>query len=123
MSTPQNLNVCLKSQHTHTCTPSTQEVRTHAVKTNRSKGWLIHNLSQMIQRAVNAIVYSKEEWVTLIQEFVHSLFQSVSRYLMSVYYMPGSGLSEEKKIVTNTSLANHFNPISQVRTSRPRTLK
>ena len=77
----------------------------------------------MKRHAVNATVYSEEEWVTLIQVFVHSLFQSVSRYLMSVYYMPGSGLSEEKKIVTNTSLGNHFHPILQVRTSRPRTLK
>ena len=88
-----------------------------------TKGWLIHNLSQMIQRAVNVTVYSKEEWVALIQVFVHSLFQSVSRYLMSVYYMAGCGLSEEKKIITNTSLGSHFNPILQVRTSRPRTLK
>ena len=60
------------------------------------KGWLIHNLSQMIQCAVKATVYSKEEWVALIQVFVHSLFQSVSRYLMSVYHMAGCGLSEEK---------------------------
>lgn len=71
--------------------------------------------------------------------FIHS-FKSISKYLLSVYYVPCSGLSEEKqsylictqqsKFMDHSHIRDlifsfelHFNSVLQVRKSRLRTLK